>query len=78
MEDYTIEVSDVGKTYKLYKKHTDRLKETLNPFNLKYHKEFNALSNVNLKIKKGETLLIPVCVDIKLNGKFEILRTVIE
>lgn len=31
-----------------------------------------------LKIKKGETLLIPVCVDIKLNGKFEILRTVIE
>ncbi len=56
MENYTIEVSNVGKTYKLYKKHTDRLKETLNPFNLKYHKEFNALSNVNLKIKKGETL----------------------
>ncbi len=43
MENYTIEVSNVGKTYKLYKKHTDRLKETLNPFNLKYHKELSKL-----------------------------------
>jgi len=42
------------KKYKIYSKPIDRLKEALNPFKKKYHKDFYALKDVSFNIKKGE------------------------
>jgi len=52
--DIVIIADNLSKVYKLYNKHIDRLKEALNPFKKKYHKEFYALKDVSFKIKKGE------------------------
>ncbi|WP_441005640.1 ABC transporter ATP-binding protein [Paenibacillus sp. PsM32] len=51
-----IEVKQVTKTYKLYEKPIDRLKEALSPSKKIYHKEFNALYNMNMSIKKGDAV----------------------
>lgn len=51
-----IKVTNLSKVYKLYDKPVDRLKEALNPFKKKYHKEFYALNNISFEIKKGETV----------------------
>ncbi|MCP3927744.1 MAG: ABC transporter ATP-binding protein [Bacteroidetes bacterium] len=57
MKDTTIiHLTNITKTYKLYNKHTDRVKEAFNPFNKKYHTSFNALTNISLDIHKGETI----------------------
>lgn len=56
MTDVVIKVKDVAKFYKLYKSPGDRLKEALNPLGKLYHKDFYALKNINLEIKKGEIL----------------------
>ena len=52
----SISVQKLGKVYKLYDSSTDRLKESLNPFRKKYHKEFHALHDINLEVYQGETL----------------------
>lgn len=51
-----IEVNNVVKTYKLYDKPIDRLKESLSFSNKKYHLTFNALDGLNLKIYPGEAV----------------------
>lgn len=51
-----IKVQNLTKTYKLYSKPIDRLKESLHPLKKKYHKDFYALNNVSFEIKKGETV----------------------
>jgi len=51
-----IKVQNLSKAYKLYSQPIDRLKESLNPFGKKYHKDFYALKDVNFEIKKGETV----------------------
>ncbi len=51
-----IEVKNLTKIYHLYDKPQDRLKEALNPFKKSYHHDFYAMSDVNLQIRKGETL----------------------
>ena len=51
-----IKVQNLTKTYKLYDKPIDRLKESLHPLKKKYHKEYYALNNVSFEIKKGETV----------------------
>ncbi len=51
-----VEAKHITKIYKLYKKNTDRVKEVFSPFKKKYHKEFKALSNASLTLKKGEAL----------------------
>lgn len=51
-----INVENISKIYKLYDSSTDRLKEALNPFKKKYHRDFYALKNVSFSVKKGETL----------------------
>ncbi|MBK5274128.1 MAG: ABC transporter ATP-binding protein, partial [Desulfuromonadales bacterium] len=42
--------------YKLYDSPQDRLKEALNPFRKKYHRDFYALDDISFEIKKGETV----------------------
>lgn len=51
-----IKVQKLTKTYKLYDRPIDRLKESLHPFKKKYHKDFYALNDVSFEIKKGETV----------------------
>jgi len=55
-EDLAIKVTNVSKVYKLYDKPSHRLKEAINPFGKKYHKEFYALNDVSIEVKKGETI----------------------
>lgn len=51
-----IEIEQVVKTYKLYDKPVDRLKEALSITKKKYHREFSALNGVSFSVKKGDAL----------------------
>lgn len=55
MEDITIKISNVTKSYKLYDKPFDRVKETIFG-KKKYHKDFLAVNNVSFQVKRGETV----------------------
>jgi len=55
-DDIAIKVKNVTKTYSLYNRHADRVKETFHPFRKKYHHPFNALTNVSFDVKRGETV----------------------
>ncbi|MFD3299601.1 ABC transporter ATP-binding protein [Aquipseudomonas alcaligenes] len=54
--DTAIKIQALSKVYKLYESPISRLKEALHPFKKKYHQDFHALNNVNLEIKKGESV----------------------
>ncbi|MDQ0060613.1 ABC transporter ATP-binding protein [Paenibacillus harenae] len=58
MSETAIRVENISKQYKLYQKPIDRVKESLNPFKRRYHKEFHALQNISFEIKKGECVAI--------------------
>lgn len=51
-----IEVKNLSKKYKLYDKPIDRLKEAISIRGKKYSKEFYALRNMSIMIRKGETV----------------------
>ena len=55
-EEPVIRLANISKKYNLYNSRQDRLKEALHPRRKKYHKEFYALSDINLEVKKGEIL----------------------
>ncbi|KJS01557.1 MAG: hypothetical protein VR65_08540 [Desulfobulbaceae bacterium BRH_c16a] len=46
----------VTKSYRLYKRNSDRIRETFHPFRKQYHRPFTALSDVSFSIKKGESI----------------------
>jgi lipopolysaccharide transport system ATP-binding protein len=54
--DIVISTRNLSKVYKLYRSPQDRLKEALHPGRKKYHKNFYALKDVNLEIRRGEVL----------------------
>ena len=54
--DIAIKISHVSKIYEMYDKPIDRLKEALSFGRRNYHKDFYALNDINLEIKKGETV----------------------
>lgn len=54
--DIVISTKNLSKVYKLYGNPKDRLKEALHPRRKKYHKEFYALRNIDLEIKRGEVI----------------------
>ncbi len=56
MTNIAVKFENVSKFYKLYNSPKDRLKEALHPFGEKLHREFYALKNINLEVKKGEIL----------------------
>ncbi|WP_295022733.1 ABC transporter ATP-binding protein [Sulfurimonas sp.] len=56
MKNIAIKVQNLTKTYKLYNKPSDRLKEALHPLKKKYHNEFHALHDISFTIEKGETV----------------------
>ena len=57
MEESVIKVSHVSKSYKLYNKPTDRLKEawSIRKTN-KYHRDYFALNDIDFEIKKGQCI----------------------
>ena len=55
-DDIAIKVKNVTKTYQLYNSHADRVKEAFHPLRKKYHRPFNALTNVAFDVKRGETV----------------------
>jgi len=56
MQNTIIKIEDLSKMYKLYNKPIDRLKESVHPFKKKYHKDFYALKDISLNIRRGETV----------------------
>jgi len=72
-KDIAVKLQNISKVYKLYDKPIDRLKESLHPFKKKYHKDFYALKNINLEIKKGEVLGI---VGVNGAGKSTLLKII--
>lgn len=55
MEEITINVSNVTKSYKLYEKPFDRVKESFMG-KKSFHKDFLAVNDVSFQVKKGETV----------------------
>jgi lipopolysaccharide transport system ATP-binding protein len=51
-----IEIKDLSKKYRLYKKKSHRARESLFPFLGKLHTEFYALRGINLKVQQSEVL----------------------
>ena len=51
-----IDIKHLNKVYNLYDKPIDRLKEVLSPTHKCYHREHYALNDINLEIKKGESV----------------------
>ena len=54
--DIAIKVENITKTYRLFDNHADRVKEAFHPLRKKYHHNYNALSNIDFEVRKGETL----------------------
>ncbi len=72
-KDIAIEVKNLTKTYKLYDKPIDRLKDSLGLAGKKKFKEHRALNNVNLTVHKGETVGI---IGTNGSGKSTILKII--
>ena len=56
MNAVAIQLEQVSKFYKLYDSPKDRFKEALDPFRRRRHRDFFALQNISLTIRKGEIL----------------------
>lgn len=73
MSDIAIKIENLSKIYKLYDKPVDRLKESLSISRKSRHKDYFALKNINVEIKKGEILGI---VGTNGSGKSTILKII--
>lgn len=51
-----ITVTGVSKTYRLYKRNSDRIRETFHPLRKHYHHPFTALDQVSFSIRRGESV----------------------
>ncbi|MCR5595851.1 MAG: ABC transporter ATP-binding protein [Lachnospiraceae bacterium] len=71
-DDIAISVRHVDKVYKLYEKPSDRIKEALGISKCK-HTDHSALKDVNIEIKKGETVGI---IGTNGSGKSTILKII--
>lgn len=73
MSDGVIQVINVSKMYKLYDKHTDRLKEALGLSRKKCYTEHYALNHISFEVNKGETVGI---IGTNGSGKSTILKII--
>lgn len=73
MSDGVIQVIDVTKMYKLYDRHTDRLKEALGLSRKKCYTEHYALNHISFEVNKGETVGI---IGTNGSGKSTILKII--
>lgn len=56
MDDIVLKITNLVKTYKLYSTPKDRVKEAFSLTGKRYSKDFNALNDISLDVKKGETV----------------------
>jgi len=56
MEPIAVSVQNVSKKFRLFNSPKERLLEVLHPFKKKYHREFWALTDINLEVEKGTTV----------------------
>lgn len=56
MQPVVISLKSVSKFYKLYQANKDRLKEALHPLGKKYHREYFAIRDLSLEVRRGEIL----------------------
>ena len=56
MQDIMIEIKNLTKVYRLYDSPKDRVKEVFSIVGKQYSKKFMALNNINISVKKGETV----------------------
>ncbi|TXK76916.1 ABC transporter ATP-binding protein [Paenibacillus sp. N3.4] len=73
MENNIIQFDNITKSYKIYERQIDRLKEAISPFRQKYNKEFIALNNLSISISKGESVGI---VGVNGSGKSTFLKLI--
>lgn len=71
--DTMIQIEHLQKMYYLYDKPIDRLKEVLRPGRKSYHREFYALKDISLSIKRGESVGI---VGVNGSGKSTLLKII--
>jgi len=55
-KDIAINIENLSKIYKMYSNPLERMKEALNPFHKRYSRDFYALHDVSITIKKGDTV----------------------
>ncbi|MDU7441327.1 MAG: ABC transporter ATP-binding protein, partial [Clostridium sp.] len=72
-KDIAIKIENLSKVYKLYDKPVDRLKESFSLSKKSRHKNYYALNDVSLEVKKGEILGI---VGTNGSGKSTILKII--
>lgn len=73
MDDIAIKVESLTKTYKLYDKPIDRMKEALSLTKKKYSKDYYALKDISFEVKRGETVGI---IGTNGSGKSTLLKII--
>ena len=71
--EVVIKLEGVSKKYKLFDDKKARMMEALHPLKKQYHKDFYALNNINLDVRKGEILGI---VGMNGSGKSTMLKII--
>ncbi|MDX8395492.1 MAG: ABC transporter ATP-binding protein, partial [Mariprofundaceae bacterium] len=56
MSEFAIRVKNIGKTYQIYDKPQDRLKQSFWRGRKQYYREFKALDEISFEVKKGESV----------------------
>jgi lipopolysaccharide transport system ATP-binding protein len=51
-----ITLESITKTYRLYKRNSDRIKETFHPFRKQYHRPFPALKDITFSVNQQESV----------------------
>lgn len=52
----TVEIQHICKSYNMYEKEFDRFREAISPWRKSYHKDFQALDDINLTVHQGECI----------------------